>query len=193
MDSHAFTLIRTAGLALLLVSAAACGSTPAETPSDAVGPSPGTVLSEPTPAPVSERPADASASAAPTEPAVGPPAAALSGSGPGGSGGVLGSFSWDGFASDAPWLVAGAGPSVRPGASLDVAFDHPDTPPVAWRARWATVVGDGPGAPTDGGSGSSRVIRLTAPASAGTWALQLAAEFGPGRSATWYWRVEVVP
>ena len=36
-------------------------------------------------------------------------------------------------------------------------------------------------------------VSVTAPREAGTWSLQLEASFGPGRSGTWYWRVEVAP
>jgi hypothetical protein len=194
MDSHAVAIVRSAALVLLLISAAACGSTAGTAPPPgASAPSTGSATVDPSPTLASTATPAAPPSAAPaTAPAGAPPAAILS-SGAGDTAGDLGTFSWDGLVSDAAWIVGGAGAMAASGDSLSVTFRPADERPAGWQARWAKVVDSGPGAPSDGGSGAGPVIQLLAPATAGTWTLQLTSTFGPGRDATWYWRIEIAP
>lgn len=119
-----------------------------------------------------------------------PPRALLTGVRGGDVAGDLGSFTWDGLVSDAPWIVGSARGAAAPGARLSIAF-RPGRQVVAWRARWAPIAGGQPGTPGDGGGGSSGPIIVSAPRTAGSWSLQLSADFGREQSATWYWRVEV--
>jgi hypothetical protein len=105
--------------------------------------------------------------------------------------GSLGSFSWDGLTSDGPWVVPSQGVDLPPGASLTVALE-PAQVPASWTARWAPLASGQPGdvASADDGTGP---MSFVAPGGAGPWGLQLEARFGEGRSAAWYWRVEVGP
>lgn len=180
MSTHA--VARSIGLFLSLLAATACGTAgppAAMTPDAAAG----------TPAitPVPSRSADSPAA---TDDA--PPAAMLVGSTGAAAPGVLGTFSWGGLASDSPWIVAASAGGVRAVDRLAVTLP-PDAAPAAWQARWAPVTSGQAGMPVDGGSGSGAPIRLSPPVMPGAWSLQLTARFGVGRSATWYWRVEVVP
>jgi hypothetical protein len=159
---------RLIGYAMLLVAVTACGAGALPSP-------PGS------PAPVAQTPVPA-----------GPPIATLLGLSGGGVTGDLGTFSWDGIASDAPWVVGRATGKAQARAALAVTFPA-DAGETAWRARWAPLNGNQPGTPIDGGSGGRIAIELNPPRTPGPWSLQLVVDFGPGRSATWYWRVEVAP
>ena len=176
--------VRLIGLVLLVVSAAACGAG-----------SPSSPASSTAPLPASQDIRDSPAAPMPTPVPAGPPVATLSGLGGAGAAGALGTFSWDGLVSDAPWIVGERAGQTRAGTVLAIGF-----PPVAgevtWQARWAPITGGQPGIPVDAGSGSGvpieGPIEVIAPPTPGAWGLQLVARFGSGRSATWYWRVEVV-
>jgi hypothetical protein len=180
MSTHAAA--RSIGLFLSLLTAAACGiaGPPAAT---MPGASAHTPANTPVASPSGDSPAATDAA---------PPAATLVGPTGAAAAGVLGTFSWDGLVSDAPWIVAASAGGVRVVDRLEVILP-PDAVPAAWQARWAPVAGGQAGTAIDGGSGGGAPIRVSPPAMPGAWSLQLTARFGVGRSATWYWRVEVVP
>ena len=121
----------------------------------------------------------------------GPPSASLAGlaGGEAALAGTPGSVTWDGTGTDAPWIVPPAGGTARPTAPLTVVFEPADEPD-SWTARWAPVTDTGPRDVAVSDDGAAQVAFDTPP-EAGTWGLQLEAAFGPGRSAAWYWRVEV--
>jgi hypothetical protein len=189
MSSHAAAVVRSACLALLLAAAAACGAS-SGTPPPTVGDQP---VAATAPTRDATQPPSATPRSTPTpRTASEPPAAMLDGLRGEPPDGDLGTFSWDGLVSDAPWITGGSGGTTTPGTGLAVTFDPETEPPADWRARWAKVTQSGPGTPMDGGTGAGAAIELVAPDRAGSWSLQLTASFGAGRSATWYWQVDVV-
>ena len=118
-----------------------------------------------------------------------PPVARLTGLGDGSEpAGSLGSYTWDGSGSDAPWVVGSGASAVNRGALLRVVVQG--APPSSWTAAWALVSGVVAGTPTDAGSGDGPVA-VTAPTTAGDWTLRVTASFGPGRSATYFWHLAV--
>ena len=171
-----------AGLVATVLAGCGTGGLPATAP-PSVAPATASVAPAATPTPT---PAESAQASLPE-----PPGATLSGivSGPGD--GTLGSFTWDGAGSDAPWIVPSDAIRVAPRAALGVAF-APAASPVDWTARWAPVTGSSAGDVASGvdGRGPAAVV---APDEAGPWSLQLEASFGKGRSGTWYWRLEVAP
>jgi len=184
---------RSLDLVLLLVAVAACGAgaLPSSPASPAATPAtPATTIPDARDSPAAPTPTEVPS--APTPVPAGPPVATLRGLSGRDMAGDLGTFSWDGLASDAPWIVGGTAAKARTRAVLAVAFP-PDAGETAWRARWAPLTGNQPGTPVDGGSGGRDAIELTPPATPGPWSLQLVVDFGPGRNAAWYWRVEVAP
>ncbi len=205
MTSHVPALARSAGLALVLVSACtaalpAASGDPSQPSGDPSTGHPGTETpaatlswtptASPTPGEPSP-PTGPGASPSPSlEPAGEPPAALLAGADGGPAAGDLGTFSWDGLVSDAPWIVGSAAGRTSVDATLTVTFD-PGQPVVSWRARWAAVADGGAGTPIAGGTGEGPAITLAAPANAGVWGLQLGVTFSPERSATWYWQIRV--
>jgi hypothetical protein len=120
-----------------------------------------------------------------------PPVAVLTAQPPTGAPneGSLGTYTWGGDGSDAPWIVPPAAVEVDVGTRLDVSLD-PSLTPVSWTARWAPVTGDTVGDVASSQEGSA-APSLRAPDAVGTWSLQLEARFGQGHSAVWYWRIEV--
>ncbi len=148
--------------------------------------------SMPTASPTAERPSPSATSGPTSSSMPAPPAALLAGAAGEPVAGDLGTFSWDGLVSDAPWIVGSARDSATAGAALAVRFD-PTLAVFSWRARWATVAKGQPGTPVAGGSGGDPAINLAAPGDAGTWSLQLSVTFSPERSATWYWQIRVIP
>jgi hypothetical protein len=118
-----------------------------------------------------------------------PPAATLGGlAGSGTATGSLGSYTWAGGGSDAPWIVAKPAGTVKAGAPLLVTFGGLE--PTGWSAAWAKVIDGAAAAPTSGSAGPSAVT-LRAPSTAGQWSVRVTASFGPGANATYYWRVSV--
>jgi hypothetical protein len=121
----------------------------------------------------------------------GPPAAYLQGNGieAPGAPGAEGTFVWDGFGSDSPWVVmprpdaTGAGPWT-------VTFDPP-LQAERWVVWWARVSAGSPGKEEQRAEGSGASIRIEPPAPPGAWSLQAEAWFGPGRHAAWYWGIDV--
>ena len=118
-----------------------------------------------------------------------PPAATLGGlAGERTAAGSLGSYTWAGGGSDAPWIVAKPVATVKAGAPLHVTFGG--MVPSGWSAAWARVIDGAAAAPTSGSAGPSDVT-LDAPSDAGQWSVRVTASFGPGANATYYWRVSV--
>jgi len=119
-----------------------------------------------------------------------PPAAMLAVDGGPAVPGVEGSYTWDGFGSDAPWIVPPVAAAVTgPGPYL-VTLD-PALPVATWEASWAKVTSGTPATPGEGSSGTGSDITVAPPSVAGAWGLQVHASFGAGRNAVWYWRVRV--
>jgi hypothetical protein len=176
-------------LAATVVAACGAGAQPASPPASPVTPSAGgvesasAVVRTPSPAPT---PVPTPVNVLPQ-----PPAALLAAEHRPGEprAGALGSYTWGDNGSDAPWIVPSGGSEVRAGDPLSVSFD-PAAAPVTWTARWAPVAGDGPGDVAASAEGSGPPVFGT-PDRPGTWSLQLEAGFGNGRSAVWYWRIEV--
>jgi hypothetical protein len=105
--------------------------------------------------------------------------------------GELGSYAWDGVFGDSPGILPRSGPRVAAGSVVAATMEGDNTA-ASWDAAWAPVRAGTAGAPTATASGAGSVS-LVAPRRAGTWSLRLTARFGPGREATWFWRVTVVP
>ena len=175
--------VRSAAVALVL-AAAGCGSS-------GVAGTPGSPLPQPSVLPVPET-AGGSPPAATTRPLDRPTAATLGGLSTGAADGNEGSFSWGALVSDTPWIVGPDAGTALPGARLEVGF-RPALLATTWQAHWAPVAGDAAGDPVDGGSGGGGPVLVRAPGTAGSWSLQLTAEFGASRTATWYWRLRVAP
>jgi hypothetical protein len=177
---HAATGTRYLGLCLLAATVAACGipplsvSTPAATPAAVVSPKP-TLRPGPTAVPGAE-----------------PPQAVMIDLEEEPVAGDLGTFAWDGFASDSPWILGPAAGSAVAGADLAVEL-RPGGNPSAWQASWARVADGQAAGPSDVSALRGGPIELVAPKDAGAWSLQLFARFGTGREAAWYWQVEVQP
>jgi hypothetical protein len=178
---------------LLVLAATGCGTgglpataPPAPTPAASATAAPPS-RPAPSPTPGSPDPGGASPSTALGT----PPAATLSSAGSGAADGALGSFTWDGAGTDAPWIVPAVEGRTRTDATLRVAFE-PSIEPESWTARWAPVTAGGAGDVVSGIDGAGPVV-VNAPADAGVWSLQLEASFGRGRGGAWYWRLEVAP
>jgi hypothetical protein len=130
------------------------------------------------------------AAASPVLPSA-PPGADLEGlDGGGTAAGELGSYTWAGGGSDAPWIVASPVGSVGGRAQLRVTFGTLRA--AAWNAGWARVE-EGVASDQVGGAAGTGDVVLPAPATSGDWSLRVTAEFGAGANATYYWRVTVVP
>ncbi len=120
-----------------------------------------------------------------------PPAASLAGLvGGGTAAGSLGSFTWAGGGSDAPWIVGTRAGSVGVGRPLRLTFGGPVQP--TWTAAWAKVVHGTAESPVGGAAGVGDGS-VTAPAAGGDWTLGVTATFGPGANATYFWRLAVTP
>jgi hypothetical protein len=167
---------------VLLIAVAACGG-PA--------PSPGSSVAVLSPMPMPTAGAGATPTPRPTE-VPGPPVASIV------LGGEpvraeLGSFSWDGLSSDAPWVIPSEIAAAAPGQPLGVTL-VPARRPATFDAVWAPIRD---GAPAVAGrvtaEGAGPIETLRAPRDPGEWSLRLTMRFAPGRSGTWYWHVAVVP
>lgn len=200
-------IARSATLVLLAAMAACTGGFPvtpspeASDPASSVSPSAaaavaGSVSAPASPAPARTSPPTPVTSGIPTLPLptatlpARPPIAILTGLAGEPTAGDLGTVSWGGLTSDAPWIVGRAGGRATPAAWLGVRFD-PTLVPVSWQARWAPVTGQDTAAPRDGGSGSDEAIFVVTPDTPGAWSLQVEARFGPDTSGAWYWQVRV--
>ena len=122
----------------------------------------------------------------------GPPVASIGRAGETSVPGELGTFTWDGLHSDAPWIVPPGALPVVASAPLTVTLD-PALAPMRWTARWAPAQAGSAGDPTAGVSGTDAAIELAAPVVPGSWGLQVEVTFSEGRRAAWYWSVNVAP
>ena len=104
--------------------------------------------------------------------------------------GALGSYTWSGSGSDAPWVVGQPAGPARPGSALTASFSGAS--PASWTAAWARVAAGYAGDPVSGVSGTGAVA-VAVPDAAGDWSLQIVATFGPGANAAYYWRLTVTP
>ncbi len=118
-----------------------------------------------------------------------PPLAMLAGSWDAPAAGALGTFTWDGLVSDAPWIV-GTPTGDASSGPMTVAF-VPGIAQATWQARWAPVVDGAAADAVPGDGGGSGAIVISPPGTTGDWSLQLTATFAAGYDATWYWRIEV--
>ena len=125
---------------------------------------------------------------APTTPV--PPAAHLTVPGQLAIDGDVGGFSWDGFASDAPWLPGAAPVRVAPDILASVRFG-PGVRTEAWQAWYAPISGSGvDDAAAVLQSRSDQEIDFPAPPP-GTWSVQVNVTF-PGRGrVTFIWTLHV--
>ncbi len=120
-----------------------------------------------------------------------PPAGVLSGLVAGRTArGELGSYTWAGGGTDAPWVVGPELATASEGSSLTVMFGA--LVPLSWTAAWATVADGTAGSPTGEAAGSG-VVSVGAPSTGGDWSLRVTASFGPGANATYFWHLTVVP
>jgi hypothetical protein len=179
---------RFAGLAALAVLALlAAGCATGQPPP----PSPAPATRGPTASPFAPGDAVGTATPRPTE-VPGPPQVALAAAGSAPVDGALGTFTWDGAGSDAPWIVPSAVRAVGGRGPFSLTFQ----PPLSverWSATWAPVASDGAGAPVGGVAGTGAVLVVGSVPGPGTWGLAVRARFGAGREATWFWRVEPGP
>ncbi len=146
-----------------------------------------------TPGPVAEPTADPSATAPPVQslPAA-PPAATLTGTEGSAVLGALGSYTWSGTGSDAPWIVPALRDAVREPGPFTVGFE-PGLAPGAWTARWAPVADGRPGDTAGSSSGEAGPIVIDRPVGRGAWSLQVDVQFAGGGRAAWYWRLQGTP
>jgi hypothetical protein len=174
-----------ATLAVLAVLAAGCatGQPPPTSPAPATR--------SPTASPYAPGDTTGTATPRPTE-VPGPPHVALVAAGSAPVDGALGTFTWDGGGSDAPWIVPSAGRAVvgRGPFSLMV---QPPLSVERWTATWSPAAADGAGAPVGGASGTGAVLVVGSVPGPGRWSLAVRARFGAGREATWFWRVDPGP
>ncbi len=151
----------------------------------------------PTAAPPLVSPSPAAPSAAPSvRPSLqpmpaDPPTAMLAGSWDAPVAGALGTFTWNGLVSDAPWIVGDPIGDASSGP-VTVSFD-PGLGQATWLAQWAPVVDGAAGDAVPGGDGASGAIVIAPPGRPGDWSLQVTATFAAGYDATWFWRLEVAP
>lgn len=152
--------------------------------------SPALSASPATPASVSPSATAAPATAEPPLPAA-PPVAVLTGLAAGAEAkGSLGTYTWGGGGSDAPWVVAKRAGTASAGSKLEVVFGGLE--PASWTSAWARVQGGTASSPAGGVSGEGRPA-VSAPAAGGDWSLRVTATFSPGSNATYYWRLTVTP
>ncbi len=102
--------------------------------------------------------------------------------------GELGSYTWDGGGSDAPWIVVPESGRVKGAATMEIRL-NPAADVTAWSARWALISDGVAGPPQDGSTGTTAPMTVTLPTANGDWSLQVEIRAGNGRSATYYWRV----
>ena len=167
---HGVTLMVTVATAL-----AACSAGSRTTPEATAGVPPSVAGSTPRPTEVP-----------------GPPVASIVAAAARPAPGQLGTFTWDGLGSEAPWIVPERPVPVAAAVPLAVTLD-PGLVPVRWTARWAPVVAGAVGDPVTVRAGTGAAVEVAAPVRAGTWGLQVEITFAEGRRAAWYWSVLVEP
>jgi hypothetical protein len=176
-------------VAVTLIVAACSRPTVSASPSESVASaSVPSVTPDPTPPPVSGSP-KASATVPVSTTGAEPPGATLVVEGGDPVAGQLGSYTWAGGGSDAPWLP-GTRIAVGIGERLSLALTDA-TGIVSWSARRVpagTINGDGA---VRLAAGTSGPVAFDAPA-AGSWSVQVTVRFaGDLGSANWYWQVDV--
>ncbi len=117
-----------------------------------------------------------------------PPAASLAADGGDPVPGDLGSYTWRGGGSDAPWIIVPARRAARSGPPYRIDLDPPLVP-VTWRVVWAPIENGLAGQIQGHEQGTGTGIMLTGPRGPGPWSLRLEVDFGPAGRATWYWRL----
>lgn len=199
-------------LLLLALAAGACGGPPAAagpsalqsaeppaSPTTSAPPEPPPSAPEPTVVPGGSgvpggpSPAGSGGETPPPTEVPGPPVALLRGGGAAAGDrvrGDLGTFTWDGLGSDAPWIVPPDDREVRTAGRVSLAFDRP-LPVERWAAAWAPIGPRGAGRALGGASGEGLPVSFRPPP--GTWSVQVDVTFEPGRRGTWYWRVTAAP
>lgn len=125
---------------------------------------------------------------APTDDVAAPPAASLAAEGGDPVTGQLGTYVWAGGGSESPWL-RGAPLTVGAHEPLTVAF-QPTIDVASWTARFVPSTATDPAGARSLGHGTG-VPRFGAP-EAGSWTVEVHAEFGDGAgSASYFWEVAV--
>jgi hypothetical protein len=106
--------------------------------------------------------------------------------------GQVGTYAWDGFASDAPWLRGGDPVHVPADILASVRFP-PGTDISTWIVEYAPLPPDGPADPARSKiQQRSETAEVDFPAPpAGTWSVRLWAEFPGHGSVGYFWRFEV--
>ncbi len=172
---------------------AARPSTPIATPSAPVTP-PASIEATAAPAPSLTRPPSAPPDPSGVVPTAATPAgfprAVLVGGTDAEVPATLGSYTWDGTASDTPWLPAGALPTseVEAGAALGVRVDGAVVD--AWAVDAAPAADPGGVDLAAVGEGTGPAISFPAP-TAGDVVILVHATFVDGGDAAWYWHIVV--
>lgn len=184
-------------LVAVLVAGCAAGGIPITSPPAVAPASPVTRAPAVTPLPaITPVPAVSPDPPAATTPApmeiAGPPVAALTPAGADAVAGQLGSFTWQGGGSDAPWLVPPAASAIHDPGPYEVTF-APSLLVDAWTARWAPIVDGTTGDVAGFGQGGPGAVVLQGPDRPGTWSLQVDARFAGGNQGAYYWRIETAP
>lgn len=106
--------------------------------------------------------------------------------------GALGTFSWAGLTSDAPWLP-GAPVQVRAGEPIR--FDAPAGLPAvdSWTSRLAIAETRGRELARTGEGSAGDPVEVSLPAGDGAWELAITIRFVGGDSATWFWSLSRAP
>jgi hypothetical protein len=107
--------------------------------------------------------------------------------------GEVGTYSWDGFASDAPWLPGSEPVIVLSDIMASVRFP-PGTEISVWKAEYAPLTEHpiDPATAVEQSSSITAEIDFPAPP-AGEWSVRVLAEFpGHGR-VSYFWRFETLP
>ena len=163
-------------------------ATPAPT-----APSPSIVTSTPPePSPTSRAPAtpDGSAVIPSAETPAGFPGALLVGGTGAEVPGTVGSYTWDGVASDTPWLPAGVLATSEAGAGDPLGVRVDGAVVAGWTAAAAPAADRMGLAATALGEGGGPAISFRAPA-AGDSVVLVHAAFVGGGDAAWYWHIVV--
>lgn len=178
-------------LATVSIVGAGCGRTGASPPAARPLATPSAEIAATSMPSPDSPPAAESSEAAPSTGGVAmpePPAASLAVDGGDPVVGELGSFTWQGAGSDAPWL-AGKPIHIGPGERLTLTLAQPLAIEHWTAARVPSVGLDS--APTVGLGEGDGPVAFTGPP-AGAWSIQVSVWFADSLgSASYYWRVEV--
>jgi len=106
--------------------------------------------------------------------------------------GDVGTYSWDGFASDAPWLPGGDPVHVPADILASIRFP-PGTEISTWTVAYAPLPASGPADPAAARVQARSItaeVDFPAPP-AGAWSVRLWAEFPGHGQVGYFWRFEV--